>query len=450
LTGDVEKQPMGVVICCRRKEYEEIVRKRLDLCNSVALQPLSDKQIENYLTQFRLGTVWDSVQASPKLQDLLQKPLFLAVFGFISPQFDFSEWQRRTNDADRIEYLFDRYWDVTMNRMLVDTKSQDQRIQSKIYGKRALPSHKKVRRAIVFAAKAMAKESKIELLIEEMQPAWLRNEFQKWQYKLIFVSIVALIGGLIGGLIGEPTEGLIFIPILLLIKELLGWFIKGLFKWLYFGGGVLGLVGLKPIGWVVTGLFGWLGLPDDVLLMLLVVLIVGLVVALVVGLVVALIRWLIFAPIVGLLGWLVFKLTVWLIRKLKSDIEIKSFPNQRIKNSGQNMFVLTGAALLIAIPLKPLLELLMASILSPAQLSTTVVTVSLFCFIWLSFSGSGGETVLKHVSLRIVLSLYGYAPYRYDKLLDYCTERLLLQRIGGRYRFMHKLLQEHFAKMPLD
>ena len=42
------------------------------------------------------------------------------------------------------------------------------------------------------------------------------------------------------------------------------------------------------------------------------------------------------------------------------------------------------------------------------------------------------------------------APYRYDKLLDYCTERLLLQRIGGRYRFMHKLLQEHFAKMPLD
>jgi hypothetical protein len=35
-------------------------------------------------------------------------------------------------------------------------------------------------------------------------------------------------------------------------------------------------------------------------------------------------------------------------------------------------------------------------------------------------------------------------------LLDYCTERLLLQRIGGRYRFMHKLLQDHFAAMDLD
>jgi hypothetical protein len=37
-----------------------------------------------------------------------------------------------------------------------------------------------------------------------------------------------------------------------------------------------------------------------------------------------------------------------------------------------------------------------------------------------------------------------------DKLPDYGTKRLLLQRISGRYRFMHKLLQEHFAKMPLE
>lgn len=45
---------------------------------------------------------------------------------------------------------------------------------------------------------------------------------------------------------------------------------------------------------------------------------------------------------------------------------------------------------------------------------------------------------------------HGYAPPRYDRLLDYATERLLLQRIGGRYRFMHKLLQEYFAAMLLE
>ncbi|UBF25004.1 hypothetical protein K9N68_25700 [Kovacikia minuta CCNUW1] len=33
------------------------------------------------------------------------------------------------------------------------------------------------------------------------------------------------------------------------------------------------------------------------------------------------------------------------------------------------------------------------------------------------------------------------------RFLDYCTEPLLLQRIGGRDRFIHKLLQDHFAEM---
>ncbi|MDX2214756.1 MAG: hypothetical protein SFY66_15820 [Oculatellaceae cyanobacterium bins.114] len=48
-----------------------------------------------------------------------------------------------------------------------------------------------------------------------------------------------------------------------------------------------------------------------------------------------------------------------------------------------------------------------------------------------------------------MLAANGYAPFRYDLLLNYCTERLLLQRVGGRYRFMHKLLQDHFARMEL-
>ncbi|MHC5674647.1 hypothetical protein [Nostoc sp.] len=33
------------------------------------------------------------------------------------------------------------------------------------------------------------------------------------------------------------------------------------------------------------------------------------------------------------------------------------------------------------------------------------------------------------------------------RFLNYCTDRLFLQRVGGRYRFIHKLLQDHFAQM---
>jgi hypothetical protein len=39
------------------------------------------------------------------------------------------------------------------------------------------------------------------------------------------------------------------------------------------------------------------------------------------------------------------------------------------------------------------------------------------------------------------------APWRYARFLNYATERSLLQRIGGRDRFVHPLLQDHFSSM---
>ncbi|MEO1591372.1 MAG: hypothetical protein AAFU71_08790 [Cyanobacteria bacterium J06632_22] len=62
------------------------------------------------------------------------------------------------------------------------------------------------------------------------------------------------------------------------------------------------------------------------------------------------------------------------------------------------------------------------------------------------FSG-GGESVIQHLALRIVLTLSGYTPWNYARFLNYCVERRLLQRIGGRYRFIHRELQDHFANM---
>jgi hypothetical protein len=82
--------------------------------------------------------------------------------------------------------------------------------------------------------------------------------------------------------------------------------------------------------------------------------------------------------------------------------------------------------------------------------SRFIVSVTLFFLIWTGFDKGGGDALTKHIALRIVLAWNGYAPFRFDLLLNYCTERLLLQRIGGRYRFMHKLLQDYFAKMELD
>ncbi len=56
----------------------------------------------------------------------------------------------------------------------------------------------------------------------------------------------------------------------------------------------------------------------------------------------------------------------------------------------------------------------------------------------------------QHFALRVILYCNGYIPRNYARFLDYCTDRLFLQRVGGRYRFIHRLLQEHFATMPLE
>ncbi|MBD2184658.1 hypothetical protein H6S82_05975 [Planktothrix sp. FACHB-1355] len=43
--------------------------------------------------------------------------------------------------------------------------------------------------------------------------------------------------------------------------------------------------------------------------------------------------------------------------------------------------------------------------------------------------------------------LFDLFSWNYAKFLNYASERLFLQRIGGRYRFIHDLLREHFAQM---
>ncbi|MFL9458405.1 hypothetical protein AB0758_46240 [Tolypothrix bouteillei VB521301_2] len=37
--------------------------------------------------------------------------------------------------------------------------------------------------------------------------------------------------------------------------------------------------------------------------------------------------------------------------------------------------------------------------------------------------------------MRVILWSNGYTPWNYAKFLDYCTNRLFLQRVGGGYRF---------------
>ena len=56
---------------------------------------------------------------------------------------------------------------------------------------------------------------------------------------------------------------------------------------------------------------------------------------------------------------------------------------------------------------------------------------------------SGGY--LGQLPIRLLLCWQGKIPWNYTRFLNYCAERRLLQRIGGRYRFIHRELLDHFG-----
>ena len=64
--------------------------------------------------------------------------------------------------------------------------------------------------------------------------------------------------------------------------------------------------------------------------------------------------------------------------------------------------------------------------------------------LWGVFVG-GGVACVQHVCLRFVLTQDSKIPWNYARFLNYCAERRLLHRIGGRYRFIHRELLDHFA-----
>ena len=60
---------------------------------------------------------------------------------------------------------------------------------------------------------------------------------------------------------------------------------------------------------------------------------------------------------------------------------------------------------------------------------------------------NGGKDCIQHFSLRLVLYRNKYIPWNYARFLDYAADRIFLQKVGGGYIFIHRMLMEHFAQM---
>ncbi|NER91568.1 NACHT domain-containing protein [Moorena sp. SIO3A2] len=250
---------------------------------------------------------------------------------------------------------------------------------------------------LIWMAQKMVEESQTVFLIEKMQPTWLHNKCQKCIYSLGVTLNVGLLAGLSASFMFGVIEG----PIV--------------------GLGVGLITGLeRTIKTVETLAWSW----NDVLHNFFNTPLMGLSVGIIAG----------------------------------PEIKTKTSPNEGIWRSAFNackgwlFFSLPfgllsfGVGLVITIldGLTPETPILLLFILINSLL---ISGMSIGLYVWLRI---GGVTCIKHFFLRFVLYRNNYIPWNYARFLDYAADRIFLQKVGGGYIFIHRMLMEHFAQIELE
>ena len=402
-----------LVVSSRTKEYQ-FYKENLALNGSIIIQLLNREQIQDFILRTEGKGFWDYIENDEQILDIAKAPLFLNILVISYSEISFHKWQQLESSEQRISYLFEAY----ITKMFARQNNKPSKNQDK------------ANKWLGWLGSRLIQENETEFFIEHLQPFWLNTK----KKRLIYGLIGGLIGGLIVGLIGGLIVGLIGGLILGLIGGLIGGLILGL---------ILGLTGetIKPIESLS---FSLINFRNNLIYGLIYGLILGLIYGLILGLILGLIYGLILGLIYGLILGLILGLT-------GPEIKQRKYSNQGIKQSVKNGIRLSVIAISFSIIISVLIQSIIFQIIIVSnldfnlelldRLNLTVLGVILILSIWFS-----ALPVIQHVSLRLVLWLFGHAPWNYAKFLDYATDRMILQRVGGGYRFIHRLLQEHFAK----
>jgi hypothetical protein len=478
-----EFEPSGLVVCCRLMEYQWLP-ERLKLNGAICLELLGSEEVGEFLAGGgkQLAGLREAMRGDPVLRELSQTPLMLSIMSLAFEGFgvdDLSK-QKTGSTRERREQIFNLYVERMFTRKeLINTSFT----KDKVIG------------WLARLAKGMKEHSQSVFMVEELQPSWLNTKAQKLVYGTVSTLVIALSFVLslvllrpIFGTSPELNTGSVFVTtIVLIILFWLGlwgcWsesplrcgFISALVGGLI-GGLNFGLVGGLSVGLfaglilgVYTGLIGGVGVGSLKLISPIETLrwhryqfwgkaIHGLKIGAIIGLVIwlsfllvgdisselsdALIGGLIFVVAFGLIGGSVNGLLGGMTDKVRVD---KSSPNQGIYLSLKNA--------VLSIMIVGLIFGLIFGLISGlvAGLSRGLNFLLGFGLIFGLFGGlnRGGSAVVKHYSLRFILWIKGYTPFKFIRFLDYCAKLILLKKVGGGYMFIHRMLLEHFAKMDL-
>lgn len=460
-----------IVVCSRSQEYLA-QKERLRVPVAIEVRPLTPVQIDGYLKGVGkpLASVRVALQSNVALRDLVSTPLMLSVVMLAYRGKTVKDLPQLGSAEEQQRQVFEHY--VTW--ML------EQRARKWHY------ASQQTRKWLIWLAGQMKQHQLTEFYLERLQATWLSTRRPRIVYALIsglafglvLGSLVGLFGVVIGGLVGGLAFGLpgvvigglggwvVFWLVFGLLGGLFGWlgrlnaekftwswrtFWRGqggkknwdirpaeklTWSWRAFWQGLIlgglagGLFGMV-LGGLVFGLLGWLGVAGFG---------GGPINGLYAGVVLGSISGLLLGLLYGLRGGL---------SNEQIDEHIRLRPNQGIRDSGWNalrsglgfwlVFGLVGALT------GGLVGALVGKV--PTGLGFGLLAGLVFGLIFGPSVGLGygGVAYLQHYSLRFLLWRRGAMPWRYVRFLEETTERILLQRVGGGYRFIHPLFLGYFA-----
>lgn len=411
-----------MVVCSRIHDYEKLPQK-LQFQAALYLRPLTDEQILSYLNRPDRGLTGlksllerdAAVQdANMSLIELARSPLILNImvltYQGVSPEEILPQGNGVNKLSGRPNYqqqLFDAY----IQRML------DHRPDTNVY------SESDIKRWLMCLAQRMVATSETVFLIERIQPDWLPSKQRRAYVVALWCSFFA-----IATVLGSQVLALDRLFLAVLIGSLICSRIFGVsritptetLRWSWQKARnnlLLGLTIGPPIGWCLKVGVGMMFGDKTCLLN---------------G------NCLANHSIIGLSFGATLGLTFGVIRGLCGKrIGKASQPNAGIWQSARSSTLFALVAMIILfIP---------GLLLGNTKASFWAVTGLAF-----GFAAGGGEALIKHVLLRLILTITGITPWNYSKFLDYATASIFLQKVGGGYLFIHRLLLEHFAALDLQ
>jgi eukaryotic-like serine/threonine-protein kinase len=456
----------GMVVCSRIKDYTAL-DVRLAFYRAIYIQPLTLEQVDEYLNQAgdRLASLRATLQADEALRGMAQSPLILNImslaYQYTSAE-DLGDPFLNTDKARR-KHLFDIYINRMFNRKVGGREFKDEQ----------------TRLRLVWLARNMQQHNQDTFLIEGLQPSWLlvhswqlfyvlvsRLSFAPFFVLLLWIFPESLGKKIIAGLIVGLSLGFIDAFRFECLSKHLGPRTQPTFLWSFsnfiFVGLILALIlslvfvqygGVYLID-LIFGLFGLRGSqqnfendiqPVEALRWSWLKATKGALAGGSSGLVLGMLFMLATEPSYsrylflsdafnfGLWTALILGLASAFLNGLHGEvIESKNLPNQGIRLSIRN-------TILVGLIVQTIGILISWPIVGEPFFSLFIGVV---CFSWY-----GGLDVIQHYTLRFILVILGHTPTNYARFLDYAVDRIFLQKVGGGYRFIHRLLLEHFAEM---